>query len=96
MVGRDRAGRLWSSPGSGSPGRIIGTGGWNTMGYLVGVGDFNGPDAPDLLTVTNDSYRDDGSSYGAGWQLTYPGRGDGRLAAAWRVQDGWWGFTAFC
>ncbi|CAL9514326.1 FG-GAP-like repeat-containing protein [Streptomyces sp. enrichment culture] len=93
-------GKLWLYPGTstGTLGarKLIGTGGWNTMGHLVGIGDFNGSEAPDLLAVTNDSYTEDGSSYGAGWQLAYLGRGDGRLEGAWRVRDGWWGFTAFC
>ncbi|WP_121717140.1 FG-GAP-like repeat-containing protein [Streptomyces sp. E5N91] len=93
-------GKLWLYPGTstGTLGsrKLIGTGGWNTMAHLVAVGDFNGTDAPDLLAVTNDGYTGGGSSYSAGWQLTYTGLGDGRLAAGWPVRDGWWGFTAFC
>ncbi|MFJ6065514.1 FG-GAP-like repeat-containing protein [Streptomyces tendae] len=93
-------GRLWLYPGTGSGGlgarKLIGTGGWNSMAHLVAVGDVNGSDAPDLVAVTDDSYKLDGSSYGAGWQLTYVGRGDGRLEAAWPLQEGWWGFTAYC
>ncbi|MDU0255144.1 FG-GAP-like repeat-containing protein [Streptomyces sp. PU10] len=93
-------GKLWLYPGTstGTLGarKLIGTGGWNTMGHLLAVGDFTVAGAPDLIAVTNDSYREGGSSYGAGWQITYAGRGDGRLGDAWRLQDGWWGFTAFC
>ncbi|MFF0701912.1 FG-GAP repeat domain-containing protein [Streptomyces tendae] len=93
-------GRLWLYPGTGSGGlgarKLIGSGGWNSMAHLVAVGDVNGSDAPDLVAVTDDSYKLDGSSYGAGWQLTYVGRGDGRLEAAWPLQEGWWGFTAYC
>lgn len=93
-------GKLYLYPGTstGTLGsrKLIGTGGWNTMAHLVAVGDFNGTDAPDLLAVTNDAYTGDGSSYSAGWQLTYSGRGDGGLAAGRPVRDGWWGFTAFC
>ncbi|MFG3319618.1 FG-GAP-like repeat-containing protein [Streptomyces sp. NPDC048171] len=93
-------GQLWLYPGTGSGGlgarKLIGTGGWNSMAHLVAVGDVNGSDTPDLVAVTNDSYTRDGSLYGAGWQVVYTGRGDGRLEGAWPVGEGWWGFTAFC
>ncbi|MEU6446005.1 FG-GAP-like repeat-containing protein [Streptomyces sp. NPDC046979] len=93
-------GQLWLYPGTGSGGlgarKLIGTGGWNSMAHLVAVGDVNGSDTPDLVAVTNDSYTRDGSLYGAGWQVVYIGRGDGRLEGAWPVGEGWWGFTAFC
>ncbi|MFI7351525.1 FG-GAP-like repeat-containing protein [Streptomyces sp. NPDC049936] len=93
-------GKLWLYPGTGSGGlgarKLIGTGGWNSMAHLVAVGDVNGSDTPDLVAVTNDSYTRDGSLYGAGWQVVYTGRGDGRLEGAWPVGEGWWGFTAFC
>ncbi|WP_432098364.1 FG-GAP-like repeat-containing protein [Streptomyces sp. WAC 04229] len=93
-------GQLWLYPGTGSgrlgARKLIGTGGWNSMAHLVAVGDVNGSDTPDLVAVTNDSYTRDGSLYGAGWQVVYIGRGDGRLEGAWPVGEGWWGFTAFC
>ena len=101
VIAREAAtGRLWLYPGTGSGGlgarKLIGTGGWNSMAHLVAVGDVNGSDTPDLVAVTNDSYTRDGSLYGAGWQVVYIGRGDGRLEGAWPVGEGWWGFTAFC
>ncbi|MFF8573149.1 FG-GAP-like repeat-containing protein [Streptomyces sp. NPDC015408] len=93
-------GKLWLYPGTATGGlgarKLIGTGGWNSMAHLVAVGDVNGSDTPDLVAVTNDSYTRDGSLYGAGWQVVYIGRGDGRLEGAWPVGEGWWGFTAFC
>ncbi|MEU1046919.1 FG-GAP-like repeat-containing protein [Streptomyces sp. NPDC005897] len=93
-------GRLWLYPGTSTGGlgarKLIGTGGWNTMGHLLAIGDVEGSDAPDLVAVTDDSYMWGGSPYGAGWQLTYVGRGDGRLESTPPMEDGWWGFTAFC
>ncbi|MFI8947571.1 FG-GAP-like repeat-containing protein [Streptomyces sp. NPDC053750] len=93
-------GKLWLYPGTagGALGSrtLIGTGGWNALGHLFAVGDFNGSDAPDLVAVTNKSYVIDGWSGNPGWQLAYLGRGDGRIDAARRVTDGWWGFTDFC
>ncbi|GGQ30073.1 FG-GAP repeat domain-containing protein [Streptomyces mutabilis] len=94
-------GKLWLYPGTRTGGlgsrTLVGTRGWNSsMGHLFSVGDSNGTDAPDLIAVTDRSYVIDGWSDNPGWQLLYTGRGDGRIEAAWRVTDTWWGFTAFC
>ncbi|WND36257.1 FG-GAP-like repeat-containing protein [Streptomyces sp. BB1-1-1] len=93
-------GKLYLYPGtrSGALGSrtLIGTGGWNAMGHLFAVGDFNGGEAPDLVAVTNESFVLDGWSDNPGWLMAYLGRGDGRLDDAWRVDEGWWGFTDFC
>ncbi|MEU0372096.1 FG-GAP-like repeat-containing protein [Streptomyces sp. NPDC006283] len=70
MITRDKAGRLWFTPGDGT-GRLIGSGGWNGMNGLTRHGDFNGDGREDLIAAKAST----------GELFLYPGTGTGSLGS---------------
>ncbi|MFE7229533.1 FG-GAP-like repeat-containing protein [Streptomyces sp. NPDC002405] len=66
MIIRDKAGRLWFTPGNGT-GRLVGSSGWNSMNVLTRHGDFTGDGREDLIARE--------ASTGKLW--LYPGTGTG-------------------
>jgi hypothetical protein len=79
IILRDEAGRLWFLPGD-DTGRLIGTGGWNSMGQLAAFGDLSGDGRSDLFAVEK--------ATGKLW--LYPGTGSGGLGARKLIGTGGW------
>ncbi|MER5962356.1 FG-GAP-like repeat-containing protein [Streptomyces sp. NPDC002057] len=76
---RDLVGRLWFLPGDGS-GRLVGTGGWNSLDALVRHGDFTGDGREDVLAREPSTGR----------LYLYPGTGTGGLGARKLLGSGGW------
>ncbi|MFF3755918.1 FG-GAP repeat domain-containing protein [Streptomyces sp. NPDC002185] len=77
---RDEAGSLWFMPGAGAgTGRLIGSGGWNTMNALVRHGDFSRDGREDVIARER--------STGKLW--LYPGTGNGSVGARKLIGGGW-------
>jgi hypothetical protein len=76
---RDEAGRLWFTPGNGT-GRLIGSGGWNSMNALTRHGDFSRDGREDLIARE--------ASTGKLW--LYPGTGTGSLGSRKLLGSGGW------
>ncbi|MCF2129716.1 FG-GAP-like repeat-containing protein, partial [Strepomyces sp. STD 3.1] len=79
VISRDRAGRLWFTSGDGT-GRIVGTGGWNTMNALTRHGDFSRDGREDVIARE--------ASTGRLW--LYPGTGTGGLGTRKLIGTGGW------
>jgi hypothetical protein len=79
VIARDKAGRLWFTPGDGT-GRLIGSGGWNAMNALARHGDFSGDGREDVIARE--------ASTGKLW--LYPGTGTGTLGARKLIGTGGW------
>jgi hypothetical protein len=79
VIARDKAGRLWFTPGDGT-GRLIGSGGWNAMNALVRHGDFSGDGREDVIARE--------ASTGKLW--LYPGTGTGTLGSRKLIGTGGW------
>ncbi|MFF5255557.1 FG-GAP-like repeat-containing protein [Streptomyces leeuwenhoekii] len=79
VIARDKAGRLWFTPGDGT-GRLIGSGGWNAMNALVRHGDFSGDGREDVIARE--------ASTGKLW--LYPGTGTGSVGARKLIGTGGW------
>ncbi|MFD7440116.1 FG-GAP-like repeat-containing protein [Streptomyces sp. NPDC059909] len=79
VIARDKAGRLWFTPGDGT-GRLIGTGGWNGMNALTRHGDFSRDGREDLIAGE--------ASTGKLW--LYPGTGTGSLGTRKLIGTGGW------
>ncbi|NML50165.1 ATP/GTP-binding protein [Streptomyces sp. R302] len=79
LLVRDKAGRLWFTPGDGS-GRLVGTGGWNAMSALTRHGDFSRDGREDVIARE--------ASTGKLW--LYPGTGTGGLSTRKLVGNGGW------
>ncbi|MER6976784.1 FG-GAP-like repeat-containing protein [Streptomyces carpinensis] len=79
MLVRDKAGRLWFTPGDGT-GRLVGTGGWNSMNALTRHGDFSRDGREDLIARE--------ASTGKLW--LYPGTGTGSLGSRKLIGTGGW------
>ncbi|MFE0646843.1 FG-GAP-like repeat-containing protein [Streptomyces sp. NPDC058877] len=79
VIVRDKAGRLWFLPGDNS-GRLIGTGGWNTMNALTRHGDFSRDGREDVIARE--------ASTGKLW--LYPGTGTGGLGSRTLIGTGGW------
>ncbi|PZH14857.1 ATP/GTP-binding protein [Streptomyces sp. NTH33] len=83
MVIRDKAGRLWFTPGNGT-GKLIGSSGWNKMNALTRHGDFNGDGREDLIARE--------ASTGKLW--LYPGTSTGKLGKRKLVGSSGWNAMA--
>ncbi|MBN0048421.1 VCBS repeat-containing protein [Streptomyces actuosus] len=81
VISRDRAGRLWFTPGD-STGRLIGTGGWNAMNALTRHGDFTGDGHEDLIARE--------ASTGRLWLYPGTGTGTGGLGSRTLIGTGGW------
>ncbi|MFF8451717.1 FG-GAP-like repeat-containing protein [Streptomyces leeuwenhoekii] len=79
VIARDKAGRLWFTPGDGT-GRLIGSGGWNAMNALARHGDFSGDGREDVIARE--------ASTGKLW--LYPGTGTGSVGARKLIGTGGW------
>ncbi|MER8067499.1 FG-GAP-like repeat-containing protein [Streptomyces sp. NPDC094034] len=79
LIVRDKAGRLWFTPGD-TTGRLIGNGGWNGMNALTRHGDFTGDGREDLIAREG--------STGKLW--LYPGTGNGSLGARKLIGTAGW------
>ncbi|MFD7991295.1 FG-GAP-like repeat-containing protein [Streptomyces mexicanus] len=79
VIVRDKAGRLWFTPGD-TTGRLIGTGGWNAMNALTRHGDFSRDGREDLIARE--------ASTGKLW--LYPGTGSGSLGTRKLIGTGGW------
>ncbi|MDX3357198.1 FG-GAP-like repeat-containing protein [Streptomyces sp. ME01-24h] len=79
VITRDKAGRLWFTPGD-ATGRLIGTGGWNGMNALTRHGDFSRDGREDLIARE--------ASTGKLW--LYPGTGTGSLGSRRLIGTGGW------
>jgi hypothetical protein len=79
VIARDKAGRLWFTPGDGT-GRLIGSGGWNAMNALVRHGDFSGDGREDVIARE--------ASTGKLW--LYPGTGTGSVGSRKLIGTGGW------
>jgi hypothetical protein len=79
VIVRDKAGRLWFTPGDGT-GRLIGSGGWNAMNALVRHGDFSGDGREDVIARE--------ASTGKLW--LYPGTGTGSVGSRKLIGTGGW------
>ncbi|MGW0814220.1 FG-GAP-like repeat-containing protein [Streptomyces viridiviolaceus] len=79
VIARDKAGRLWFTPGDGT-GRLIGAGGWNAMNALTRHGDFSRDGREDVIARE--------ASTGKLW--LYPGTGTGSLGSRKLIGTGGW------
>ncbi|MEU6440517.1 FG-GAP-like repeat-containing protein [Streptomyces sp. NPDC047046] len=79
LLTRDKAGRLWFSPGDGT-GRLVGNGGWNGMSALTRHGDFTGDGREDLVAREKSTDK----------LWLYPGKGDGGLGTRKLIGNGGW------
>ncbi|KRV51425.1 ATP/GTP-binding protein [Wenjunlia vitaminophila] len=79
VIVRDKAGRLWFTPGNGT-GRLIGAGGWNSMSALTRHGDFSRDGREDLIARE--------AATGKLW--LYPGTGTGSLGSRQLIGSGGW------
>jgi hypothetical protein len=79
VIVRDEAGRLWFTPGDGT-GRLIGSGGWNSMNALTRHGDFSRDGREDLIARE--------ASTGKLW--LYPGTGTGSVGTRKLIGSGGW------
>ncbi|MGI5401737.1 FG-GAP-like repeat-containing protein [Streptomyces sp. CA-135486] len=79
VITRDKAGRLWFTPGDGT-GRLIGTGGWNVMNALTRHGDFSRDGREDVIARE--------ASTGKLW--LYPGTSTGTLGGRKLIGTGGW------
>ncbi|MER5307469.1 FG-GAP-like repeat-containing protein [Streptomyces sp. NPDC002773] len=76
---RDRVGRLWYLPGD-FTGKLVGSGGWNTLNAIVRHGDFSRDGKEDVIARE--------ASTGKLW--LYPGTGTGSLGARKLIGAGGW------
>ncbi|MGW8766281.1 FG-GAP-like repeat-containing protein [Streptomyces sp. NPDC055815] len=76
---RDKAGRMWFLPGDGT-GKLVGSGGWNTMNALTRHGDFSGDGREDVIARE--------ASTGKLW--LYPGTGTGAVGTRVLIGSGGW------
>nr|WSW66605.1 FG-GAP-like repeat-containing protein [Streptomyces sp. NBC_00995] len=79
LLVRDPIGRLWFLPGDGT-GRLVGTGGWNSLNSLTRHGDFSRDGREDVIARE--------ASTGRLW--LYPGTGTGGLGARKLIGTGGW------
>nr|WTB32669.1 FG-GAP-like repeat-containing protein [Streptomyces sp. NBC_00830] len=79
VIVRDKAGRLWFTPGD-TTGRLIGNGGWNGMNALTRHGDFSRDGREDLIAAE--------ASTGRLW--LYPGTGNGSLGTRKLIGTAGW------
>ncbi|MFE5792169.1 FG-GAP-like repeat-containing protein [Streptomyces sp. NPDC056503] len=79
LLVRDKAGRLWFTPGD-STGRLVGSGGWNAMDVLVRHGDLSRDGKEDVI----------GREASTGKLWLYPGTGTGGLGARKLIGSGGW------